>query len=109
MVRRSGEVEEQWRQEFASRLREVMNSQDLTNHDLAADLEMSESRVRNWLAAVAVPHAYTIYRMATIYRWSANYLLTGRSVAYSPAKLDEIENVVDAVPVRTRAAAGKVF
>lgn len=88
---------------FADVLRREMASRSATQEYLAATVEVSQATVAGWLGG-ATPRADALYRLATAFGVSMEYLLTGHEKGKAPAMLPAPNVEVSEVRRRVKAA-----
>ncbi len=96
--------------DFARRLKQIMQHNQITNFKLSKQLDVSPSTVTNWLTGLSLPKIDKIRQIASIFNVSTDYLLNGADipklpVEYAPA--EQLERLLlDAF--RAASADGKI-
>ena len=96
---------------FAQRLRELMESQALTNYQLAKDLDVHPTTITNWLDGKE-PRKKTLASLAAYFNVSTNYLLGNEENKKSPApeaQGNDVKPLIDMVKKHRRAGVTLMY
>lgn len=96
--------------EFAQRLQQIMQRNQMTKFKLSKRLDVSPSTVTNWLTGESSPNIDKIRQIASLFHVSTDYLLNGADAPELPMEYiptEQLERLLlDAF--RTASADGKI-
>lgn len=96
--------------EFAQRLQQMMQRNQITKFKLSKHLDVSPSTVTNWLTGLSLPKIDKIRQIASLFHVSTDYLLNGSDAPELPVEYvptEQLERMLlDAF--RTASADGKI-
>lgn len=72
---------------FAQVLKELMNTQGVSNYALAKYLKCSQSTIKNWLSEANSPNNEKLQQVAEYFGVSVDYLLGNSDIKEKPADL----------------------